>query len=164
MDDRLTNWPLFIAQWELEELPAENVPRIALQALEAGCDTLAIGILAGLTSPTRPDVDEELPRLLREVGVARPSHQQTLKVVVDHLHRRIVDGDVEAYPGACALWSRKSDFTEDPVIWEQIRPFIGAASEWEDDPDHRARYERDIIAYARSLLAAGGVMISTESK
>lgn len=47
-------------------------------------------------------------------------------------------------------------FTREHAVWEQLRPFIGLASEWEDHDARRPEYEADIVAAAKELLAGGG--------
>ncbi len=45
------------------------------------------------------------------------------------------------YDGAKELWHLSTDMWELP---EALLPFAGFASEWEDDPKHRAEYDRDM--------------------
>jgi hypothetical protein len=37
---------------------------------------------------------------------------------------------------------------------DELKPFIGLASEWEDDRSRRQLYEQDILAEARRLPSA----------
>jgi hypothetical protein len=68
---------------------------------------------------------------------------------------RIVRGDMEPYAGARAIWARMTEeFDEYP---EEIRPFVGMASEIEDHPEQRDAYEADILEEARALLTRHGL-------
>jgi hypothetical protein len=152
------DWAVLLARWKLGDLAPEQVPAIALRALEDGSEMTEICVLAGLTSPTRRDVDDEIPLLLQELGTARPTRPQAAKILADEVLRKIVKGEVDAYGGARVLWSYSNDF-EDLGVWEQLRPFVGAASEWEDDPERRPDYEQDIVEEATALLALGGLKV-----
>ena len=64
---------LLLAGWVLNELAPESVPGLAVDALSDGCEAPEVAIFAGLVRPTRLDVEEELPALLRRLGsVCRP--------------------------------------------------------------------------------------------
>jgi hypothetical protein len=45
------------------------------------------------------------------------------------------------YDGAKELWGLSSEMWELPGA---LLPFVGLASEWEDHPDHRTDFDRDI--------------------
>jgi hypothetical protein len=62
----------------------------------------------------------------------------------------ILQGEIDAYSGAKRLWLVR---TELAAIEEALRVFAGLASEWEDEPDHRDAYERDILVAADRFRA-----------
>lgn len=55
------------------------------------------------------------------------------------------------------LWQRAPNSTRNFAVWEQLRPFIGYASEWEDHEEGRPSYEAGIVASAQALLDGGGL-------
>ena len=71
---------------------------------------------------------------------------------VAHAHS-IVQGTTTPYDGARELWRMEADL--DGLV-EALRPFVGLASEWEDDPAHREAYEREIYATADRFMARFG--------
>ena len=53
-----------------------------------------------------------------------------------------------AYEGAKELWQLSSAIRGLP---ESLLPFVGLASEWEDHPDRRSEYDRDIVVEMERL-------------
>lgn len=64
--------------------------------------------------------------------------------------RRIVDGDLEPYRGAAAIWARMAE--GDGEYTEPLVAFVGLASEWQDDPQNRSALDDDIREEARRLI------------
>jgi hypothetical protein len=52
------------------------------------------------------------------------------------------------YQGAKELWRLSSEMYDLP---EALLPFVGLASEWEDHPEHRAKYDQDITVAMERL-------------
>ena len=146
-----------LALWVLGKLPPERIPDLAARALEHGCEAPSVAALAGMQSPTTRDVEDLLAAVLLETRTARPSRPEALKVVVDECARRIVAGGMAPIAGAREFWQLSRDFNHASGIPEQLRPFVGFASEWEDDAAERQRYEADIVTTAKALLASGGL-------
>ena len=80
-----------------------------------------------------------------------PLMQEALRVA-----EQIVRGDVEPYPGAAAIWGRMAE--ENGEYREELRVFVGLASEWQDHPEHRDALDGDIRDEARQLVERGGGM------
>jgi hypothetical protein len=157
---RQTEPRLLLAQWEREELAPEDVPLIASAALQHGCQSGAVAVLAGSSGESRRAVEDLLAPVLRDLGLQRPSQDEAMKLVADDVAGRIVSGEVEPERGARLLWriaNERGDFQE--PMWSQLRVFVGLASELEDDPERRARYEADIKAEAQGLLDLGGLQV-----
>lgn len=151
-----------LARWVLGRLAPEDVPGLAVEALRRGCGSPAVAVLGGAHDPTRADVEDELPALLRDLGRSRPSELEALKTLVDDCAARIVEGDVEPVAGAAhiwALWGYAADPDDRPELWVDFRPFVGLASECENPGPHVAKYAADIVEEARALLHRGGLNI-----
>jgi hypothetical protein len=82
------------------ELSPEAVPVIAVEALERGCTSQAVAVLAGASGRIGRSIEDLLPPVLSELGLRRPSDDEAFKIVVDHLAREIADGRIE--PGGAA--------------------------------------------------------------
>jgi hypothetical protein len=70
-----------LARWVLDDLAPEDVPGLAVQALQAGCAASEVAALAGLDRPSRREIDAELPGLLLHLGLARLDRREALRVV-----------------------------------------------------------------------------------
>ena len=155
---------VLIAEWVLGCLAPEAVPDLAVAALQDGCECGAVAVLAGLTRPTRTDVDDELPALLAELRRARPTELEALKTLVDGCVARIVAGTQE--PGAGAerireLWVLYADRDSHVEAWIDLCPFLGPGSEPDNDgPDVEAR-AAEIVKQSAALLSRGGLNISS---
>jgi hypothetical protein len=138
------------------------VPQLAGEALEQGCDVLSIALLAGLDNPTKADIEDLMPRLLRDLGVQRPTRALAVKELADDVARQVVEGALPPVAGAEAMWGLWG-YCEEPYeaspTWQDIRPFVGWASECENPGPHVEGYETDIRRYAAELLARGGLRV-----
>ena len=64
--------------------------------------------------------------------------------------RDIVVGKVDPYRGAAAIWARMAE--DDEEYPQELRVFVGLASEWQDHPEHRAALDADIREEARRVI------------
>jgi hypothetical protein len=150
-----------LAAWELGVLAPEDVPALAVAALEGGCELREVAVLAGLERPLRGDVDDEVRDLLRRIGWSRPTREEALKTVVDALARRIVDGSVDPAVGAHRLWRLSHQVFNGP-LFSQLAIFVGLASEWDDHPPSRSAIAAQIVEEAGALVAAGGLRLAQD--
>jgi hypothetical protein len=147
-----------IARWVLEDLGPEEVPGLAVDALEAGCGASSVAVLAGLDHPTRREVEAELPELLRHLGLIRPDRREALRIAGNACAHHMVDGSIAPLAGARRLsWIANEFWGTD--TFEQLSIFVGLASEWDDHPQHRASGEADMMAAAVALLDRGGIRV-----
>jgi hypothetical protein len=159
-----TRVEVLLAEWVLERLPPERLPDIAVAALEQGCDAPTLAVIVDLRNPARADVEDHLPRLLRDIDLRRPSRDEALKTLVDDAARRIVAGETDPLAGASYIWSLWG-YSRQPdggsAMWADFRPFVGLASECEEPGPHVTTYKADIVDEAKALLQRGGLRIET---
>jgi hypothetical protein len=144
------NLELAAARVSLGVMVREELPAVALQALEDGHDSTSLRLLAGLCAA---EMDEALPlfqRALSEIGMPLPPKDSAVMSLSRDMARKIVNGETAPYNGAKAIWGLARLQDEDDLV--ALNPFIGFASEWEDSPDYRESYERAIVEQARALL------------
>jgi hypothetical protein len=79
-------------RWYLGDLNAEELPSLAIAALERGCDGKYLRLLAGLVKPTRNDVEDIVDGALRELGGPAPLSK-------DDAARLLVKRQIEKLPG-----------------------------------------------------------------
>jgi hypothetical protein len=149
-----------LARWVLDDLPPEAVPALAIDALTEGCAAAEVAVLAGLSKPTRREVEDELTPLLQRLRVARPDRLGALKTVVDSCAKRMVEGTLSPSAGAHRLWLWATEVDHGGELFGQLAVFVGLASVWEDQKDSRAAYEVEMVEEARKLVAAGGLRLS----
>jgi hypothetical protein len=127
--------------------PTEELPDLAARALAKGIDVPALRELAGLS---RIDVREARDLFLlamEQLGANVPVSRWD---AVRFWAAEIVNGALTPYEGARLIWFHGYLELDCP---DELTAFVGLASEWEDDPTHRALYEQDILNEARQLLA-----------
>jgi hypothetical protein len=95
-------------------------------------------------------------------------------VTVDELEReattiarRIVSREVLPQSGAAAIWALLSEHASAErggfhQFSEDVAVFVGLASEWRDDVEHRAEYEADIVEQAQRLVNRDGARAQSE--
>jgi hypothetical protein len=142
------------ALWALGELGSEQLPNVAATALERGFDSAALRQLAGELDATTATCEPLFRRALAELSIPFPDRRAAQIGVALYHARRIVDGTVSPYQGARAIWRGAAiDAQVDhSPNWHILVPFVGLASEYEDDPDNREAYAKDIMEAARTLL------------
>jgi hypothetical protein len=88
-----------------------------------------------MRAPTRREIEDGLPQILRAFDLVMPSLDEALKTAVDNYARRIVVGTLDPIDGAFGIWDfwgfgREAD--TNPLLFEQIEAFIAIAHQAED--------------------------------
>ena len=104
-------------------------------------------------SRTRPKQDPPVCGFLLGMTTEPQDHVSEITERAVAIANEILQGKTDPYPGAKQLWLL---CTELAALEEELRPFVGLASEWEDVPAQREAYERDIIAAADRFRAHRG--------
>jgi hypothetical protein len=134
----------------VDDQPAEDLPEIAVQALVRGIDSPALRELAGLSRDDVRSARDLFITAMAELGVQMPSPEAGARERVRFWAAEMLVGTLTPYEGSRLIWWNGWEPLERP---DDLTPFVGLASEWEDDPEHRTEYEHDMLAEARSLLA-----------
>ncbi len=98
------NPKIIAARWALGQLPSEQLPRIALQWLEAGWDSPTLRILAGETNPIMSEVGPMFNDVLEELNISLPTSTEAVARLVSEVAQQIVDGAVTPYDGASQIY------------------------------------------------------------
>ena len=152
MSARKFDADLVSARWILGLIPGEELPGIAITALESGLDGTALRETAGLFRPTIRDAGTIFKRALEEMGCKPITKLQAGVYWAKEIAGQIVTGEIDPYEGACRIWSDVWQECDRP---EQLTPLVALASEYEDDFARRPLYAEDIIREAQKLLAEG---------
>ena len=129
--------------------PSEDLPEVATEALVDGYDSPALRHAAGIRRQDVVEARDVFLVALDELGIAIPSEEEACWEHAREVAHAIVNGHISPRQGASELWQ----------LWHRmeregdLRIFVGLASEWDDHPKLRTKYEVDIIAEARALLS-----------
>ena len=145
----MNNIELAHALWQIGKFPVERLPDVAIQALEKGFDGPALRELAGLQKLTERDLGNLFELALKEVGRLPMSKREAGLIVAKNIAQEIINGNIEPYEGARRIWW---DIWEQNRELDELKVFVGLASGYEDEPDHRHEYVDDILKEARKLI------------
>ena len=137
-------------RWYFGLLFPESVPEFAISALEAGYDGRRLRRIAGMNRPTRADLESIIDGMFRELGQSPVTDIRNAGTrLAVKFCQQIVAGEVPPYDGAKQIWRSIYYALQCP---EELVTFVGLASEWEDLPELRRKYDREILAAAREFL------------
>lgn len=128
------------AYWALDKLPGEELPGIAVTALQAGFESESLVILAGERPGPRRDLADLFTKALAENNVVIPDRSEAVLLVARYYAQQIVDSSIKPYSGlegivsdACYLLDQTPD---------DLLVFIGLKSEYDDfsDSQHVSYY------------------------
>jgi hypothetical protein len=118
------------AKWYVGELPGEEMPGIACEALELGHDGQNLRQLAGLRGPARRDILEIVDGAMRELGVEAPITKRDAALwLARDLAIKILDGRIEPYAGACRIWLSYSFAASELEHWSNLATGYELAAE-----------------------------------
>lgn len=143
--------PLRLASLRLSvgEQAPEELPDLAAEALARGLDSQSLRMLAGAPKDAYDDNRSLFIAAMNELGVDVPLPDAATRELVCYWAAEIVAGALSPYDGARRIWLRGWERLGRP---DDLTVFVGLASEWEDDPERRDAYERDILAAAHDLI------------
>jgi hypothetical protein len=136
------------AEWYLGLYPPEKMPAVACWALEAGYDGPALRELAACTNTTRGNHGVLIERAFRELGKEPLSLADAGRLLASVVCREIISGKASPCEGASRLWTAYNRCG----LPKSLVPFVGFASEWEEDVSHREHYEKLIRKAAQKFL------------
>ncbi|NIZ90330.1 hypothetical protein [Kineococcus rubinsiae] len=134
----------------LRLLTPEQMPAWATEALVNGYDSPLLGEVAGMDGGDARDVRDAFTAALDELGAPTLTEEDALWEMSRAWAHAAVEGTMTPYEAARRIWLDASFDLDQP---DALMRFVGPASEWEDNPEHRAAYDADILQAARDLLA-----------
>ena len=138
---------LIEARYVLGQMLSDQLPAIACDLIAMGINSKSLGNLAGLSASEYPDARELFERALLELGRKKMSNELALKYFTKDVSIKILSGSLTPYEGAKLIWKTYRN-TNIPDTHD-YDPFIYAASEMEDRPRDRKRFERGILKEAK---------------
>jgi hypothetical protein len=133
----------------LDQLLVEDLPSIAVRAIENGYDSSALRQLAAAKGYDADSLRALFLKALWEMEMSLPSATAAGLSMARSIANEILKGSLPPYQGAKRIW--KDIYTRLPELAE-LRPFVGLASEYEDDEKHQNDYSQLIVDACRELL------------
>jgi hypothetical protein len=117
-----------------------------------------LGIIAGMQNPkiTHPDIDEDLDRAFRELGLEAPMSASAARLIAAcHLAREVIDGRLDSVRGASVITELFS--WDDQSAAAQIVRIHSDLIEWvrRDSPEEAAA-KANVVTACRDFLMANG--------
>lgn len=144
------NIDTILAKHVLDLLHVEELPGFALDAIQAGYDSPSLRQLAGTSEHDTEEAHKLFAKALSELGLPAPPAPKAGLTLARDIAKEVLSGAIPPYEGAKRIWDHV--YTRLPEL-KQLRPFVGLASEYEDDAEHRDDYSRQIIEKCKSLIA-----------
>lgn len=139
-----------IEKYVLGSLLSDDLPRVALEALEAGYDSPSLRQVAGASGADPRDINDLFIRALTELRIQMPSPADAALSLARQIAGEVVQGTISPYEGARRIWF--DVYVRFPEL-TRLRPFVGLASEYEDDELHREKYSATIMEECRHFLS-----------
>lgn len=128
----------------------DDLPALAVQALEDGHDSPSLRQLAGADCSDHQEIRKLFLRTLGELKLALPSPRDAGLSLARSIADEVLKETIVPYEGAKRIWH--DVYTRFPELVE-LKYFVGLASEYEDDEKHRDSYSNQIIEECKTLLA-----------
>jgi hypothetical protein len=122
----------------------------AEQKLSEGASATYLRDLAEIVEPRKEDVAAIFAAISGDLGLPQLSEEIAARTAAQLAAKDLVQGAQTPIDTARRIWGIAQLV---PSVESQLLSFIGLASEWEDDPNHRSEYEDYIRAEARRFLA-----------
>jgi len=132
-------------------LLSEEFSEAAVGALEDGCDSPALRILAGLAAAEADEARTLFDRVLVELNVSQPGKRDAVMQLARKTAEMIVNGATAPYQGAKQIWELTLRVADEDL--PELDSFVYAASEWEDRPEDRRAFEDGIVDAARGFVS-----------
>ena len=128
---------------------SEDLPKIAQNAIHEGYASPALFDLAVSGISDYEDNKRMFIKTVTELGIELPTQETAALSCAKRIARLVVKQELDPYSGAKQIWH--SIYAKFPHL-DRLRLFVGAASEYEDDPAHRSEYSQLIVDECNHLL------------
>lgn len=135
------------ALWTLDLLAIDYLPEVACDALEAGLDSPALRMLAGMIDNEVNDAPKIFIQALKELSLPMLSRRDAACIYAIAVSKQILNGELSPQDGANKLWDvsirvNNTDFHE-------LDTFIYAVSELQSRPEDQDFFNCEILKEAR---------------
>jgi len=133
-------------------LRSDDLARVAVQALEEGCDSPSLRVLTAMNAGEAEEARRMFDRVLSELNIAMPNKRDAVMNLARETAKGILAGTTSAYLGAKQIWELTLRASDEHL--PELDSLVYAASEWEDRPEDRGAFEEGIVTAARDLVSS----------
>lgn len=147
-----------VAKYLIGDLPIEQLPNLASDAIENGIDASTVIEIAGIKNPNYFVIQELMPKFLGELGLPPLSKEEAGLYLAKADARKIVSGEMDPEAGAKELerlWFKLECFPKELQNFSLADEHIGAlpmTCDKRDIPEVREKMRRRIISDAKDML------------
>ena len=98
------NLDTILARHVLSLLPVQELPGLALNAIQAGHDSPSLRQLSGASEHDTEEAHRLFAKALRELGLPVPSVPEAGLTLARDIAREVLSGDIAPYEGAKQIW------------------------------------------------------------
>ena len=144
------SFDLAIAAWSFGLLPSDNLPKLAMEALEQGIESPTLLELASADCSPNPDLHRLFERALNELGRTRLEKVEAGRFIANYYASQICSQYILPIEGARLIWRLEQ---ECPELSQELGIFAGRVSEYEGVPLASRKHISDlIVADAHALI------------
>ena len=126
---------LAIAYWKLGNLPSEDLPKIAMQALESGLDSQSLRVLAGEQNKEMSTLSPLFEKCVKELNIPVPTNKESVFIIARHYAQQITSSKINPIVGAEAIISEAYHMSDNEDDCDNLLVFSGLSSEYYDFND-----------------------------
>ena len=131
-----------LAKYVLQEIPAEELPSVGMEALEAGLDSPSLRQLAGAARDNFNENGRLFMAVVKELGISVPSEAEAGMVKARWLAGLALDGTLPPYDAARQIYyGVYSRFRQ----LKELRLIAGLADAYEENENEREHYTRELL-------------------
>ena len=163
-EETLVNLQTAAAYWALDQLPGEDIPDIAAQAVSHGLESPSLLLLAGEQAAPKRNLADLFEKALREADIEIPAKNDAVRVVARYYAAQIADSSIDPYEGLTRI-VRDACYSLQHTP-EDLLVFVGLESEYDDfsgeaqvnfyGKDHcdvvQQEIKKKVVAESRRLL------------
>ena len=141
---------LAAAELVLGFVGSEQLPAVAVRAMESGRDSPSLRQLAGLTAAETDEARPLFEKALAELGSSLPTVAEAVLVVARQTAQDILAGETSPDRGAKRIWRAALELPDEIPL--ELHTFIYGASEWDERPEDRPLFAEGIVEAAKALV------------
>lgn len=139
------------AMWTLGRFPPGLLPDVAAEAMVAGFEGPAVLDVASYHPPLLDGIDKAMDAALREMGRPPMTRSRAAWLVARYLARFVTAGKLNAYEWGKEMGSYWMDMSREMLEYQDVGLLYGLADSYEDYPESRNKYLREMLEEARAF-------------